>query len=159
LPSGDYAIPQDMVSLSLGLEERFLVVASPGYFDQLSRPAVPADLLRHECIRVRMPSGAVRPWKFERHGEELRVDPPGRLILGSPRLAIQAAPAGTGIAYVVERSIVAELASGRLVCALTDWTPPFSGIALYYPRQRPPSAGLAAFIEHFKAWRRRQSIN
>ncbi len=42
---GDYAIPQDMVSLSLGLEERFLVVASPGYFDQRGRPAVPADLL------------------------------------------------------------------------------------------------------------------
>jgi DNA-binding transcriptional LysR family regulator len=47
-----------------------------------------------------------------------------------------------------------ELVSGRLARALTEWTLPFPGVCLYYPRQRLPSAGLAAFIEHFKASRR-----
>ena len=35
---------------------------------------------------------------------------------------------------------------GRLVQVLTDWTPPYPGVCLYYPRQRLPSAGLRASV-------------
>jgi DNA-binding transcriptional LysR family regulator len=154
---GADAVPQDMIALSLGMEEAFIVAASPAYFDKYGMPRAPADLLNHECIRVRLPSGALWRWEFERRGEEIRIDPQGRLILGSPKLAIQAALAGTGIVYVVERSVVEELRSGRLVRALVDWTPTFPGLCLYYPRQRLPSAGLAAFIAHFKASPRRRA--
>jgi DNA-binding transcriptional LysR family regulator len=155
LRTGD-SVPQDMVSLPLGLDETYVIVASPAYFAAHGVPQAPADLLNHECLRVRMPSGALSSWWFDRRGEEAQVDPGGRLILGSPRLAIEAAKAGAGVAYVVQRAIAEDLASGRLVRALADWTPAYPGVCLYYPRQRLPSAGLAAFIEHFKAYRRRQ---
>jgi len=118
---------------------------------------VPGDLLAHDCLRVRMQSGVLLPWEFERRGESLRIDPPSRLILGSPNLAVQAAVADAGVAYVIERAIENELTSGRLVSMLEDWTPPFAGVCLYYPRQRLHSAGLAAFLEHFRAERRRES--
>jgi hypothetical protein len=75
----------------------------------------------------------------------LRIEPSGRL-------AFLAAEAGAGVAYVIERWMAEDLAAGLLVRALEDWTPPFAGVALYYPKQRLPSAGLAAFIEHFRAW-------
>lgn len=50
---------------------------------------------------------------------------------------------------------MADLESGRLRQVLADWTPPFPGLSLYYPRQRLPSAGLRAFIDHFQKARRR----
>jgi DNA-binding transcriptional LysR family regulator len=151
---GGDAVPQDMVALPLGIPEAYAIVASPAYFAARGVPQAPADLLQHDCIRVRMPSGALLRWEFERRGEEVRIEPPGRLVLGSINLSIQAAVAGAGVAYVIERYVTDELVSGRLARALTEWTLPFPGVCLYYPRQRLPSAGLAAFIEHFKASRR-----
>ena len=151
---GGDAVPQDMVALPLGIQEAYAIVASPAYFEARGVPQAPADLLQHDCIRVRMPSGALLRWEFERRGEEVRIEPPGRLVLGSINLSIQAAVAGAGVAYVIERYVADELASGRLVRALTEWTLPFPGVCLYYPRQRLPSAGLTAFIEHFRASRR-----
>ena len=116
---------------------------------------MPVDLLNHDCIRVRMPSGVLLRWEFERRGEEVRIEPPGRLVLGSLNLSIEAALAGAGVIYVIERSVADDIAAGRLVRVLADWTLPFAGVCLYYPRQRLPSAGLAAFIAHFKASRKR----
>jgi len=153
---GGGAVPQDMIALPFGVPETFMIVGSPAYFQAHGRPQAPADLLRHACIRVRMPSGALLPWEFERRGEEVRIEPPGRLVVGSPMLAVQAAVAGAGVAYVIERAMSDELASGRLVRVLDEWTPPFPGVCLYYPRQRLPSAGLAAFIEHVRTARRRE---
>ncbi len=57
--------------------------------------------------------------------------------------------------YAIERSVADDLAAGRLVRTLAGWTQPFGGVALCYPRQRLPSAGLRAFIDHFQAARRR----
>jgi len=152
---GGSAVPQDMVALPFGVAETFMIVGSPAYFQAHGRPTSPADLLRHACIRVRMPSGALLPWDFERQGETVSIEPPGRLMVGSPGLAIEAAVAGAGVAYVIERAMADELATGKLVRVLDDWTPPFPGVSLYYPKQRLPSAGLAAFIAHFRATRPR----
>ena len=149
------AVPQDMISLPLGLDEAFVVVATPSYFAARGTPGTPADLFGHECIRARLPSGAPMRWEFVHNGEEMRIDPPGRLIVGSSYLSLRAARSGAGVAYVNARSAADDLKSGRLVPALAAWTPPFPGICLYYPRQRLPSAGLRAFIDHFQAARRR----
>ncbi|MEH2475775.1 DNA-binding transcriptional LysR family regulator [Nitrobacteraceae bacterium AZCC 2161] len=148
------AVPQDMISLSLGIEEARIVVGTPGYFAARGVPRAPADLFGHACLHARMPSGAVRYWEFERNGEEIQINPPGRLMLGSPDLTLLAAKAGAGVAYVSQRSAADDLAAGRLTQVLNDWTPPFPGVCLYYPRQRLPSAGLRAFIDHFQVARK-----
>lgn len=149
------AVPQDMVGLPMGLDEAFAVVATPGYWEKRGIPRAPADLLGHDCIRVRLPSGVIARWEFERQGEESWIEPPGRMILGNFDLGLLAARAGAGVAYINLRAAAADLAAGRLARVLADWTPPFPGVCLYYPRQRLPSAGLRAFIEHFKAARPR----
>jgi DNA-binding transcriptional LysR family regulator len=153
------AVPLDMVSLSLGIDEARIVVGTPNYFAARGVPGTPADLFGHECLNARMPSGAVRYWEFERNGEEIRINPPGRLTLGSPDLTLQAARAGAGVAYVSQRSAVADLTSGRLVQVLAEWSPLFPGVCLYYPRRRLLSAGLRAFIDHFQAARPRKRVS
>jgi DNA-binding transcriptional LysR family regulator len=149
------SVPQEMVSVPMGRDEEFAVVGTPAYFEGRTLPRTPADLLAHECVRARMPSGGIYRWEFERFGDEMRIDVSGRLILGNHELALEAARMGAGLAYATLASVSKELEAGSLIRALADWTPPFPGLCLYYPRQRLPSAGLKAFIEHFQRARKR----
>ncbi|WP_088508349.1 LysR family transcriptional regulator [Burkholderia ubonensis] len=145
------AVPQDMISLPLGIDEAIIIVASPGYLASRGTPHSPAELLAHECIRLRLPSGGLMRWEVRIAGEQSWVDIRGRLIVGSSELALKAAVADVGIAYVGARQARYYIDSGTLVQLMPEWTPPFEGVCLYYPRQRLPSAAFRAFIDHFKA--------
>ncbi|KQS76390.1 LysR family transcriptional regulator [Rhizobium sp. Leaf383] len=147
-------IPKDMVRVPLGQTESFVLVASRLYLEGKSIPASPGDLLSHDCIRARLPSGTLVAWELERDAETLTVDVKGRLVAGSTDLSVLAARQHAGIAFVSLRSVREDIEAGRLVQLLPDWTPPYPGIALYYPSRRLPSAGLRAFIDHVHAWRK-----
>lgn len=147
-------IPRDMIAISLGMTEAFVLVASPDYLANRQEPSTPGDLLKQECIRARMPSGRLIDWELEKDGEIVRVQVSGRLIAGSSDLALAAARRGAGIAYVPLRSVDEELKLGRLIQLLSGWTPPYPGLSLYYPNRKLPSAGLRAFIRHILEGRR-----
>jgi DNA-binding transcriptional LysR family regulator len=140
-------VPGDMIAVPIGGTLRFAVVAAPAYFADRPPPQTPGDLMAHRCIRARMPSGVIYRWEFERRGEALALDVPGPIILDEPTLMIEAALAGLGVAYLSEWSVLADIAAGRLVRVLEDWTPSFPGLALYYPGRRHVPAGLRALIE------------
>jgi DNA-binding transcriptional LysR family regulator len=140
-------LPQDMISVPLGDEQRMVVVASPDYFARHGVPQSPGDLLKHRCIRMRMPSGNVWAWEFERRGELVKIDVDGSLTLDEPENMIRAALAGVGVAFMNEWTIVDHIADGRLVRAMDEWTPPFPGLCLYYPGRRHVPAGLRAMID------------
>ena len=94
------------------------------------------------------------PWKFEREGEKLRVDPTGPLIVqagGGTDLAVDAAIAGSGIIFLFEDWLRPHLQSGALVPVLKSWWVGFSGPFLYYPGRRLVPAPLRAFIDFVKA--------
>jgi len=148
-------VPQDMISVPLGRDEEFAVVGTPGYFGGRQKPQAPADLLAHDCIRTRLPSGSIYRWEFERFGEEIRLDVRGRMTLGSFDLALEAARAGAGLAYASLAAVEEEIRSGAMVRVLATWTPALPGLCLFYPRQKLPSAGLRAFIDHFRKARKR----
>ena len=141
------SIPLDMVCVPLTPEIRFGPVAAPDYLIRAGRPVTPDDLRQHECIRLRLPSGKPYRWEFERHGEEMRIDVPGRLTLNDNKLMAEAATNGLGIAYLPHLEIHDLLAAGRLVSLLDDWTHPSPGLHLYYPGNRNISLGMRAFID------------
>ena len=139
------AVPRDMIAVRCGPDLSYCVVGAPAYFEAHGRPTQPADLVAHNCIRKRMPSGAIYRWELARRGEALALDVKGNLTLGSNALAIEAALAGAGLAF--EAEWLEHVASGRLERVLVDWTPPFAGLCLYYPGHRHVPAGLRAFID------------
>ncbi|WP_413795287.1 MULTISPECIES: LysR family transcriptional regulator [unclassified Pseudomonas] len=141
------SIPQDMIAVPIGPDIRFVTVASPDYLKTHSYPLTPDDLLQHQCIGIRMPSGKPYRWEFEKHGQLLVIDPKGQLILDNPEIMAEAAISGLGIAYVPERVASRSLAAARLVKVLEDWCPPIPGLFLYYPGHRHIPSGLQAFIE------------
>jgi DNA-binding transcriptional LysR family regulator len=98
------AVPQDMIAVRFGGEVRFVTVASPVYLASRTPPKTRDDLKHHACIRLRMPSGKLYRWEFEKHGQELSVDVPGALTLDHTELMTEAASQGLGTAYVPDRS-------------------------------------------------------
>jgi DNA-binding transcriptional LysR family regulator len=141
------SVPQDMIAVDISPAQRFAVLGSPDYFARHPVPFSPMDLRAHQCIRSRMPSGAIYRWEFERHGEALAVDVQGVLTLDNPTLMLEAARAGLGLTYLTEWNAAADLAAGTLVRVLEEWTPSFDKLCLYYPGRRHVPAGLKALIE------------
>lgn len=141
------SVPGDMIAIPLGASLNFAVVGSPDYFKERPRPARPGDLMAHRCIRARWPSGALYRWEFERKGESFTLDVPGSLILDESTLMLEAALAGAGLAYLSEWAVKSDIAAGRLIQVLADWTPAVPGPSLYYPGRRLVPAGLRAFID------------
>lgn len=139
-------VPRDMIALPFGRPQQFVIVASPDWLAAHPRPMTPADLLAHDCIRVRLPNGALLRWHFERNGEQVQLDVKGRLTLDEAAIARAAALDGAGIGFFFEQDVADDIAAGRLVRLLTDWTPPRSPYSLYYPGRHNPSAGFSAFI-------------
>lgn len=139
-------VPTDMITVALGRQQRYAVVASPKYLEKHGIPLVPPDLLNHQCIRVRLPDGAVFRWRFEKDGETAQIDVRGQILLDEASLARVAVLEDTGIGFFMEQSILADIEEGRLTRILSDWTPPFPGLCLYYPGRRNLSAGVKAFL-------------
>lgn len=150
-------VPQDMVAIPLGIPEYLILVAAPAYLKARGTPKTPGDLLSHECIRSRLPSGTVMDWEMERRGEYAEPKVTGKLLLGSSELAAKAAAAGAGIAYVAEREAAPFLANGSLVQIMADWTPPLGSEALYYPPNRHQSAAFRAFVAYLRANRKTEA--
>jgi DNA-binding transcriptional LysR family regulator len=141
------AVPQDMIAIPFGGAAQFVAVVSPAYVEKQGRPQVPDDLAKHRCIRLRLPSGKLYRWEFEKNGEEMAVEVPGSLILDNIDLMVEVAAAGLGIAYVPRLAADDFLKSGRLLLVLDDWCPKIDGLCLYYSGHRHVPAGLRAFID------------
>jgi len=139
-------VPSDMIAVPLGQGRRNVVVGSPAYFGKHGKPLVPPDLLRHACLRIRLPNGAPYRWQFEKDGQPAQIDVAGPITLDEASLSRIAVLEGVGIGYVMESDVRDDLDAGRLEMVLEDWTPQLAPLALYYPGRRHPSAAFKAFI-------------
>ena len=75
----------------------------------------------------------------------MRVD--GPLAFNSSKLVVEAALAGSGLAFVLEDRIKAHLKSGKLVRVLADWCPPFCRILPLLPSRRQPTPAFTLIVE------------
>ncbi|SES47720.1 LysR family transcriptional regulator [Rhizobium sp. NFR03] len=140
-------VPNDMIALPLGLDRSNAVVASPDFLRTYGTPTEPADLYRFRCIRARLPNNALFRWRFEKDGNATQIDVQGSITLDEPSLVRIAAQNGVGIGYVMEADVRDDIAAGRLVRVLEDWTPSLAPLALYYPGRKNPPAAFSAFIQ------------
>ena len=140
-------VPSDMIAIPVGPPRRFAVVASPDYFKANGKPRVPPDLLRHACLRIRLPNGALHRWQFEKDGQPVQIDVQGPITLDEASLSRIAVLDNVGIGYFMESDVREDIEAGRLVRVLEDWTPPLAPLCLYYPGRRNHSAAFKALID------------
>ena len=141
------SIDQDMIAVPIGPDQRLAVAGSPDYLARAGRPLSPRDLTGHACINIRIGTGAVYAWEFERIGRPLRVRAEGPVTVNTPRLAVDAAERGLGLVCLPDVYFEAAFKSGRLERVLDDWCAPYPGFHLYYPSRRQHTAGFAAVVE------------
>ncbi|WP_280570230.1 LysR family transcriptional regulator, partial [Chromohalobacter sp. 296-RDG] len=144
-------LDQDFVGLPLGPCIRQIAAASPAYLNNFGYPEVPADLGKHRCITWRWPGqlGSYQ-WEFFKDGQWQKVSLDGVLSFNDQRIALEAAVRGAGVAFWAEDQIQPYVDRGELVPLLTDWSAPFAGFYLCFPKQHQHSAVMRAFIDFLK---------
>ena len=141
-------VAKDMVSVRIGPDIRFAVVATKSYLAKHAAPKTPQDLVAHSCINVRLPTyGGLWAWDFERDGRELKVRVDGQLTFNSIFQVRDAALEGYGLAYIPEDLARPYLSKGQLTWVLQEWSPPWPGYHLYYPSRRQSSPAFALIVD------------
>ena len=141
-------LAEDMIAVPIGPDMRMVVVGSPAYFATRPVPQTPHDLTAHACVNLRLPTrGGLYVWEFEKDGRPLNVRVDGPLIVNDMDLMVSGALGGVGLGIVMEDQVTAEVADGRLIRVLEDWSPPFPGYHLYYPSRRQPTPAFTALID------------
>jgi DNA-binding transcriptional LysR family regulator len=145
-------VARDMIAVRVADELRHVVVASPEYLKRHPEPQKPEDLLSHNCIRMRFPSGAFLPWQFSIDGEIVEIEVGGSLILNDAEISVHAALDGAGVLFVWEGYVRPLIAAKRLTPVLEEWLPPPSDpLFLYYPSRRQNPASLQALIDFLRS--------
>src|SRR6266496_235173 len=62
-------VAKDMIAVRIGPDMRMAVVGAPSYFKGRLGPKKPHDLINHNCITLRLPSGGLYAWSLKKAAE------------------------------------------------------------------------------------------
>jgi DNA-binding transcriptional LysR family regulator len=148
-----HLVAPDMVAVPMTPPFRLIVVGSPAYFAERSRPTHPNDLRQHACLRWRRSNGALALWSFNDsdNDQTIEIAVSGPLIASDFPTVLGAAIEGLGLAQLPEPLAAVGLRSGKLVEVLEAYAPMRPGVFLCYPGRRQIMPKLRAFIDHVKS--------
>jgi DNA-binding transcriptional LysR family regulator len=118
------------------------VYASPAYLARRGAPKGLRDLQNHEWVVLRGMSGPIR---FEGPGEDLTVQPQGRVVADDFLFVREAARAGAGVALIDSLFAAKDVAEGRLVSLLPRYSVSTAGLFIVYPASRHLPLKVSAF--------------
>ena len=141
-------VEKDMIAVRLGPDIPMRIVATPAYFAHRPVPASVQDLMKHNCIQLRLSSsGGIYAWELRHEGRELEARVRGQLTFNSAYQILHAAVDGCGLAFLPDDMVGPYLREGRLLSVMEDWCPTFPGLHAYYPSRRHSSRALALVID------------
>ncbi|MFF7709645.1 LysR substrate-binding domain-containing protein [Pseudomonas sp. NPDC007930] len=140
-------VPEDMIAQRLTPDIRWVVAGAPGYLARYGVPVHPNDLHAHRCLRIRLGSGAMYDWEFDRGEQAVAVAVPGAITIDETRVGLELLRHGAGLMYAPEPTITPLVAAGEVVTVLDDWASVAPGFHLYYSSHRQLPMGLRLLIE------------
>jgi DNA-binding transcriptional LysR family regulator len=143
-------VDRDMIAVKITDEWRSALVGAPAYLARRGTPETPDNLANHNCIRLRLPNGALVPWRFQKDGKNFEIAVSGSLILNETSLMAPAVVDGVGLVQLPRAYVSAAIAEGRVVSLLEEWQPSGAPFALYYSSRRQMPAALQALIEFLR---------
>jgi DNA-binding transcriptional LysR family regulator len=119
--------------------------ASPKYLNLMGIPEIPDHLASHDCFLFPWEER----WLLTQNGSETGIHLNGRFRLNNVGMMQALAIEGLGIAMLAQDAVATDLAEGRLVTVLDNWTPyPISVHAVTETRLLP--ARTRVFIDFLK---------
>lgn len=140
-------VEKDMIAVRLTPDTQTLIVAAPSYFAHRPVPASAQDLVKHDCIRLRLAGGGLYAWELRHDGADVEARVQGQFTFNGVYQMLGAALSGCGLAYLTEDLVRPHVQAGRLVSVMEDWCPKFPGLHAYYPSRRHASRALAVVLE------------
>ena len=126
---------------------RMVICAAPEYLARHGTPQTPADLVDHLCLSHTVWT-ARNEWRLPGVEGEVRWKRDAILRCNDGYGLRMAARAGAGLLLQPEVLVAEELASGRLVRVLEDYTPEPRPIHLLWRQDLRPLPKLTRFVEH-----------
>ena len=125
---------------------RLTLCAAPAYFHMHGRPRHVQELVDHPCLGC-LGAGSKGEWTFNQADETYRICISGWFRANGIESLKAVAMAGQGIALLPERSVIGELAAGRLVRLLPDFEPVGANVHVTFPSSRQASAKVRSFVD------------
>lgn len=125
---------------------RGVLCASPEYLARAGMPAMPDDLLDHQCLHFSHLTDGTS-WHFARAGEERTVRVNAGFTSNNGLVLQQAALRGLGIVYSTTFLAWRDLINGTLVQVLPEWELPLNDLSALYPASRQLSPKVRALID------------
>jgi DNA-binding transcriptional LysR family regulator len=144
------SLAEHMVAVPITPVLEMAVVGTPAYFERFGKPATPADLGTHNCIRFRQTSGAIHPWEFtspKAGGHRFTVEPKGNVTTNDDDGMIRAALHHVGLIQHIDIAVRQHLNSGALVRVLEPWCMSFPGFYIYAPTRAQMPSKVRALID------------
>jgi DNA-binding transcriptional LysR family regulator len=141
-------VEKDMIAVRLTADEPMMIVGSPAYFEWRPMPTSLKELLKHNCITLRLASsGGIYAWELQHEGQDVEAKVRGQAVFTNAYHMLHAALSGCGLALLPESLAGPHVREGRLVSVMPDWCPTFPGMHAYYPSRRHTSRALALVID------------
>jgi DNA-binding transcriptional LysR family regulator len=141
-------VEEDMIAVRLTPDIPTMIVGSPSYFSWHSKPSTLQDLMKHNCITLRLASsGGIYAWELQHEGRDVEARVSGQAVFTSALPMVQAAVSGNGLAFVTEDLVAEHVREGRLISVMRKWCKKFPGLHAYYPSRRHESRALRIVIE------------
>ncbi|WP_223471728.1 MULTISPECIES: LysR family transcriptional regulator [unclassified Pseudomonas] len=124
-----------------------LTCASPDYLARAGTPGRLEDLAAHRAIGFASGNGRFFPFEFEVAGRVREMQLPSDLNVNNADAYVTACEAGFGLIQVPRYHVQQQLAEGRLVQVLDDYSVPLWPISAVYPPHRQLSPRVRVFID------------
>lgn len=149
----DYTVEKDMITVPIGSKIKLAVVATPDYFKNNPEPMYPHELVNHQSVVFRFPSGRLYHWEFEGREGKIEIAPVGNIVVDDMDSVLETVLGGAGLGYLYYEQVKEHLANGKLIQVLSEWLPERPSLQLYYPNRQYMSSSLRAFLDFIKAQR------
>ncbi|EPG9693932.1 LysR family transcriptional regulator [Klebsiella aerogenes] len=126
---------------------RMAICAAPDYLARHGTPQTPADLAGHQCLSHTVWT-ARNEWRLPGAAEEVSWKRDAVLRCNDGYALRMAAVAGAGLLLQPEVLLAEDLANGRLVRILQNYTPEPRPIHLLWRQDLRPLPKLTRFVEH-----------
>jgi DNA-binding transcriptional LysR family regulator len=140
-----------VVGTRIGKSIRY-VVAAPEYLKQRPLPTQPADLAQHECVMLNAKNNEAH-WDLVSGRKKARVHVSGPISSRDFNTLSTFVYRGHGIGLLPSNYCDQEIAEGRLVRLLPQWTSPPIPVFVIYPSRKFLPLRLSAFLQALASWR------